>query len=294
MDQKINSKAEVMVLSELLKKYIESGETLIVPDAFDPLSARLIEMAGFKAVQCSGLSISISSCCEKESEITFEDNLSMTKKIVDAVNIPVMADGEDGFGGSEDVYATVQKFMQAGVSGINIEDQILSGPDEGGVIDLELMSDKIKSARQAATDYGDRHFIVNARTDVMNTITDRPEAVGAAIERANRLLDSGANMAFITYVNTVEELGKLSAAVRGPLSISAGVPYTSPEYTIRDCRELGISRVSLPTALIFSAIGGMQKTLMELWDKDDLTDLMDQDVFCSHDDLLQILSRGIR
>ena len=274
--------------SQILKELITSKETLIMPDAFDPLSARLIELTGYKAVQCSGLSFSISSGYKKEAQYTLEENLAITEKIVKAVNIPVMADGEDGFGLPEYVYKTVKLFLKTGVAGINIEDQILSGHKEGFVIDVDLMSDKIKAVREAALDCMNSYFILNARTDVINTIKIRKKGLIQAIDRSNIFLEAGADMAFITYVKTKDELKQIAKEVNGPVSISAGIPYTMVDFTIQDCKELGINRVSIPTALIFGAIQGMNNILENLQKDNDLIKLFNNKVFCTKEFLEQI------
>jgi len=274
--------------SQLLKELITSKETLIMPDAFDPLSARLIELNGYKAVQCSGLSFSISSCYEKEAQYTLNENLAITENIVKAVNIPVMADGEDGFGLPADVYETVKLFLKTGVAGINIEDQILFGSKEGSVIDIGLMSDKIKAARKAAIDYKNSYFVLNARTDVVNTIKNRKKGLIQAIDRSNMFLEAGADMAFITYIKTKDELKQVAKEVNGPVSMSAGIPYTMVDFTIQDCKELGISRVSIPTALIFGAIQGMRNILESLQKDNDLLKLFNEKAFCTKEFLKQI------
>ncbi len=115
----------------LLRGLLASRDTLVMPDAYDPLSARIIESLGFKAVQCSGYSFALAACCPSEAALGFERNLALTKGIVEAVQAPVMADGEDGFGDPPDVARTVGAFIRAGVAGINIEDQVLSQPGPG-------------------------------------------------------------------------------------------------------------------------------------------------------------------
>jgi 2-methylisocitrate lyase-like PEP mutase family enzyme len=96
--------------SKLLKSLIDSKETLVMPDAYDSISARIIEYLGFKAVQCSGYSFSIAACKMDEADINLIENLSITSKIVGSVSIPVMADGEDGFGGIEQIPDTIHNF----------------------------------------------------------------------------------------------------------------------------------------------------------------------------------------
>lgn len=275
--------------TKLLKELILARETLIVPDAYDALSARLIELAGFKAVQYSGLSHSISCCYDKEALLSKEENLAATTQIVESVSVPVMADGEDGFGEPEVVYNTIKEYINAGVSGINIEDQILKGEQEGRVVEIDVMSDKIIAAKKAATDTGNNDFVLNARTDVISTLQNRKEGMRQAIDRANVFLENGADMAFVTYIQNKDELRLLAKEINGPISISAGIPYTLIDFSIDDCKELGISRVSLPTALVFAAIQGMKNVLDGIQKDTNLMQLHEFGHFCSKDTLHKVL-----
>ena len=139
--------------AKILKDMICSGITLVVPDAYDPLSAIIIEQMGFPAVQCSGYSVAIASGGLPEAKLGFEKNLAVTAEIVKAVEIPVMADGEDGFC---DIVQTVKAYLRAGIAGINIEDQVIpSFPSTSiKVIEREIATEKIRQAREAAVAEG--------------------------------------------------------------------------------------------------------------------------------------------
>ncbi|MHB8972726.1 MAG: isocitrate lyase/phosphoenolpyruvate mutase family protein [Pirellulaceae bacterium] len=100
----------------------------------NPLSARIIEKLGCKAVQCSGYSFALAACWPSEVELGRERNWAVTSAIVSAVNVPVLADAEDGAGDVAVIPATIGAFVKAGIAGINIEDQVLahSGTDQTG------------------------------------------------------------------------------------------------------------------------------------------------------------------
>lgn len=100
-----------MNMCSQLKKLLNSGTTLVMPDAYDPISARIIEKSGFLAVQCSGGSYSISACYKSEADIMYQDNLQQTQKIVQAVKIPVMADGEDGSDDAKAMDKTIRDLL---------------------------------------------------------------------------------------------------------------------------------------------------------------------------------------
>jgi len=124
-----------------LRRLLNPGHTLVMPDAYDPLSARIIEKLGFKAVQCSGYSFALAACWPSEAEFGRDRNLTVTAGIANAVSIPVMADGEDGFGDVTAIPSTIRDFIQAGVAGINIEDQVLGNPaTKQVIIDFQVIN----------------------------------------------------------------------------------------------------------------------------------------------------------
>ncbi|EKQ54684.1 MAG: PEP phosphonomutase-like enzyme [Methanobacterium sp. Maddingley MBC34] len=274
--------------SKLLKDFILDKETLIMPNAFDPISARMIENAGFKAVQCSGYSFSIRAAYSKESEVTLDDNLEWTRQIVNAVDVPVMADAENGYGDVRTIPETVRRFMGTGVAGLNLEDQILgnSGPIE--LIDQDVMVEKITSARETAEHEGNPDLVLNGRTDALKSIPDREEALNVAIERANSYLDAGATLAFIVYTATLEEVQTITQEVKGPVTIAAGMPYNLRNFTIDDLRKFGVARVSLPSLLIYSSLKGMERALNHV-KMNEMKKLLENDDLYSVDDLTNLL-----
>lgn len=248
---------------EQLRELLAHEKPLIMPDAYDPLSAKLIEKSGFKAVQCSGYSFSISNVLKKESEISLAENISKTARIVESVDVPVMADGEDGYGDMSSVKNTVLSFMDVGVAGINLEDQVLHGVDNSPlcqVIDSNIMQEKIASARDVA-DKINSNFIINGRTDALRSTENRVEGLNIAIKRVNSYLDSGADLAFITYVETLEEVKTIIKKVKGPVTIAAGLSYNIDSFSVADLRKCGVARVSWPTIMLFSAMKSMESTL---------------------------------
>ena len=150
----------------LLRSLLASERPLVMPDAYDGLSARLIELAGFKAVQCSGYSMALSARAAKEDDLGFARNLEITRGIVQVVGVPVMADGEDGFGPPARIPETIAAFIDAGVAGINLEDQVLPSGKTKAVIDPMIMVEKIRAARRTAKEKGAPDLVINGRTDV--------------------------------------------------------------------------------------------------------------------------------
>lgn len=276
--------------SKELKNLIISRKTLIMPDAYDPISAKLIEKSGFKAIQCSGYSFSIVDALKREIDISKQDNVNITGKIVDAVDLPVMADAEDGFGGPKIVLETVRMFMDVGVAGLNIEDQKLDHGKKIRIINAEVMVEKIYAAREAAEVAENPDFIINGRTDALGSSENRDEALNIAVERANLYLKSGADIAFVPYVKTLEEVKTLKKEVKGPISIAAGMPYNINNFSIKDLENIGVSRVSLPTLLIYSSLESINKSLNRL-KNDDIIGI-DGDMLYKVDELNLLLRRN--
>ena len=180
-----------MKKTTLLKKLINDPEILVMPGAYDVLSARLIEAAGFKAVQCSGFGFAASLLGLPDIGILSSTQmLEITRSICHAVDIPVMADGDNGFGNAVNTYYTVREFEAAGAAGINLEDQI--SPKRCGhitgkqCISAEEMVLKIKAAREAARD---PDFVINARTDAYMVYGEEE-----AIRRGNMYAKAGAEV----------------------------------------------------------------------------------------------------
>ncbi|HEY5592793.1 MAG TPA: isocitrate lyase/PEP mutase family protein [Paludibacter sp.] len=276
--------------SKILKDLIDSKETLIMPDAYDPISARIIEYLGFKAVQCSGYSFSIASCKKDEIDIDFKENLLITSKIVDSVSIPVMADGEDGFGGVEQISDIIKSYINIGVSGINIEDQVLDKKSNSKVIDSSLMQNKIKTAKSSAKQYGNPDLIINGRTDALNAFNTRQEGLNESIKRANLYLEAGSDLVFVTNVKNLDEAKILVKEINGPLSIAAGLGYNIKNFSINDLKEIGIARVSLPTIAITAIIKALLVSIDSL-KKGNFEDILDKELLCNSEDIMRLISK---
>ena len=191
-----------------------------------------------------------------EPSLGFAPNLELTRAIVQAVRVPVMADGEDGFGPPERIAEVVRAYLDAGVAGINLEDQVLPPSTPKSVVPRAVMVDKIRAARTASAD-----VVLNARTDALNVAADRAAGLAEAIERANLYLAAGADLAFVIGVNTVEEVKRVVGQVRGPVSMAAGLPTNIGSLSLEELRALGVARVSLPTVAVLSALRAMKQTL---------------------------------
>ncbi|MBI4720077.1 MAG: isocitrate lyase/PEP mutase family protein, partial [Chitinivibrionia bacterium] len=230
-------------------------------------------------------------CAGPEQSVDLDRNLAATRDIVNTVTIPVMADGEDGFGPPATVYKTVISFLDAGVSGINLEDQILPTAKPISVVDPLLMVEKIQAAREAAVSSQAADMIINARTDALAACGDRIKGIDEAITRGRKYLQAGADMIFVTAVSTPDEARRIVDGIQGPVSIAAGMPYNIKTLTIGQLRSCGVARVSLPAIAVFSAIRAIKQTLSIIRDGDAFDEIIEKGLLCSPDDLSQVMSR---
>lgn len=273
---------------QILRTLLKSERPLVMPDAYDALSARMIENAGYKAVQCSGYSMALSVGCQSEDDLSLERNLQITRDIVRSVRIPVMADGEDGFGPPDKVMETVKAFVGVGASGINLEDQILRASGPKGVIETGLMVEKILAARQAAAESKVEDLVINGRTDALAVASDRRVGLKDAIDRATRYLEAGADLVFVTSVATLDEAETLAREIPGPLSIAAGLPYNLGTLSMENLQSCGLARISLPTVALFATIQAIKQSLLAIAENNDLQELPRRGLLCSVEDLARL------
>ena len=274
--------------STQLKQLLDSKETLVMPDAYDPLSARIIEQAGFKAVQCSGYSFSLAACRKQEIDIGLAENLALTAAIVQAVSVPVMADGEDGFGGVEQISKTIEGYVKIGTAGVNLEDQVLDRQPGVRVVDAALMQEKIRTAKRAAKAAGNPDLVINGRTDALKTFPSKKDGLAEAVRRGNLYLAAGADLLFVTGVTTLEEVRVLVKEIQGPVSIAAGMGNNLQAFSINDLKECGVARVSLPTIAICATIKALMGAC-EVVKTGAFTALLQEGRLCSGQDIGRLI-----
>jgi 2-methylisocitrate lyase-like PEP mutase family enzyme len=133
--------------------------------------------------------------------------------------------------------------------------------------------------------------VINARTDILAVSPDRGKGIDEAILRGNKYLQAGADLIFVTMVSTPDEAKQLVYGIQGPVSIAAGMPYNIKTLTIGQLRACGVTRVSLPAALVFAAIQAMKQTLSIIKDSDTFEEIIEKSLLCSPQDLPNILAR---
>jgi 2-methylisocitrate lyase-like PEP mutase family enzyme len=257
--------------SRRLRELVRAPEILVMPGAHDVLSALLFARMGFTAIQCSSAGIA-AVLGYPDGELMGRDRfVEITGQIAAAVDAPVNADGEAGYGGARQIPETVRALVEAGAAGMNLEDGVKEGRGQRTLADLPQQLEKIAAVNDAKRTLKSEFFL-NARVDALAIITDDPvKALDEAIRRGNAYAESGADCIFYLNAHTREVIGRLVREVRAPVSVLAG-PQT---VGVGDLQDLGVARVSYGSAFTRMAIGAVRRLAREVQQKGTLDSLVD-------------------
>lgn len=241
-----------------LKQLIQDKEILVMPGVYDALSAMIAEKCGIKAVQVTGYGLAGSNLGYPDVGImTKTQMVELVRNICNRVSIPVMADGDTGFGNAINLYYAVKEFEAAGAAGINLEDQFF--PKRCGhmggkqIISFEEAVKKIEAAAAARTD---PDFVINARTDAVAVA-----GVDEAIRRGNAFAKAGADLIFVEAPEKIDDIKRVIQSIDAPVSINMIYAKGSktPAVSIKQLEEWGAARVSVPVMPLFAASRALQK-----------------------------------
>jgi 2-methylisocitrate lyase-like PEP mutase family enzyme len=267
---KLATVAAANAKSRRLRELVRSPEILVMPGAYDVLSALLFEQMGFKAIQ--GTSGGIAAALGyPDGEVMSRDLfVEITGKFAAAVSVPVNADGERGYGDENEIKETVRRLIALGVAGMNLEDGAGGKPGGArGLVELSQQLQKIKAVMETKRVLGSEFFL-NARVDAFHAMTDDPKkALDEAIQRGNAYAEAGGDCIFYLFVHSSDIIGRLAKEVKAPISILAGPQAPS----VRELQDLGVARVSYGSAFLKAAIGGTKKLTQEILEKGTITAL---------------------
>lgn len=245
-----------------LRALLESGETIVAPGAFDPLSARLVEEAGFPAVYMTGFGTSASLIGRPDvGLLTMSEMAGNAGRIAACVDIPVIADADTGYGNPLNVIRTVGAYEAAGVAGIHIEDQVAPkkcGHLEGKlVIPAEEMAEKVRAAVDARAQ---ADFVIIARTDARAV-----EGLERSLQRARMYREAGADVLFIEALTSEAEIEEAARAFPDvPLLFNWAEGGKTPPVSLDRLKELGYRIVIFPIGTLLAATGAMRRFLQEI------------------------------
>ena len=219
-----------------LRAALKEPGMLIAPGAYDGLTAMLVAQAGFPAVYMTGAGTSVAHGYPDFGLLTATEMVANAARMVRAVDVPVIADADTGYGNELNVVRTVQDYEQAGVAAIHIEDQV-SPKRCGHLDDKEIVprEDWIAKIRAAAATRQDPDFLIIARTNSRAVI-----GFEEAISRANEALANGADMAFVEAPQTLDELAAVPKRVNGPCLLNVVWGGKTPTLDLREAEAIGL------------------------------------------------------
>ena len=244
--------------SRRLRELVRAPEILVMPGAYDVLSALLFQQLGFQAIQCTSGGIAAALGYPDGEAMSRDLFIQLTASFAAAVSVPVNADGEKGYGDEEGVKETVRSLVAAGVAGMNLEDSIAKGGS--GLVELSQQLRKIKSVMDIKRELGSEFFL-NARVDSFHVMTADPKkALDEAIRRGNAYAEAGSDCIFYLSLHSAEIIGTVAQEVKAPISILAGPQ--SPN--VSELQDLGVARVSYGSGFMKAAITGTKKLAQEI------------------------------
>ena len=252
-----------MNTKQRLKQLVEARNGLIVPGAFNALSAKVIANLGFQAIYVTGAGVTnMWFGMPDQGFMGLHEIADHTARIRDAVDVPLIVDADTGFGNALNVVHTVRTLERAGADCIQLEDQVapkrcghFSGKE---VISTEEAVSKIKAAVDARRD---PDFLIMARTDAAAT-----HGFEAAVERAQKFAEAGADILFVEAVTKPEEVRALPQRLAKPQLMNMVIGGKTPIFNAEQLGELGFGIVLYANAALQGAVMGMQKALTTLRD----------------------------
>jgi len=228
----------------------EHEELLFLPNAWDILSALILEQAGFKAIGTTSWGVANAKGYKDGERIQFDDLLTLVKKMIAVVEIPITVDIESGYSDNATVVANnVLKIAELGASGINIEDSL---KNNSGLNDKNTQCELIAQIRNKLDGNGYHEFFINARTD---TYLQKKDPLNDTIDRAVAYISSGANGIFVPGLWQSDEIAKLVESIDAPLNVMSLPNLTN----IDSLNKLGVKRFSLGPAFSNATISFIEE-----------------------------------
>ena len=256
-----------------LRELINRKNGLVVPGAYDGVSARLVERAGFPVVYMTGYGVSASRLGLPDLGFAgLAEMADHARNMASAISVPMICDADTGYGNALNVRRTVALYEAAGVAGLHLEDQQL--PKRCGhlagkvVVSAEEFAGKIRAAVEARTD---SDFVIIARTDAIAV-----HGLDDALRRGEAAVKAGADMLFVEAPTTVEQIEHVARAFDTPLLFNYAPGGRSPLLPFTRLRELGYAVILLPVDTLFVGVRAIQTFLRDLREGDAVLPLADR------------------
>lgn len=257
--------------AKTLRDLLLREEPLLAPGAYDALSARLIEDAGFPAVYMSGFGAAASLLGRPDvGLLTLTEMADQARRIVNAVAVPVIADADTGYGNPINVIRTVKEYERAGVAGIQLEDQV-SPKKCGHMADKDVIPAQEMVAKiRAAVDARSTSLIIIARTDARAV-----EGLPRALERAYRYYEAGADVLFVEAPENEEEIREIARTFPDvPLVFNWAEGGKTPPLAYEEIRALGFKVIIFPIGTLLSATQAIRDLLAIIRDQGTPRDIL--------------------
>ncbi|HSW10398.1 MAG TPA: isocitrate lyase/PEP mutase family protein [Bacillota bacterium] len=244
-----------------LKQGIRSGKIVVAPGAFNPLSAKIIEQVGFPAVYMTGYGASADLLGAPDyGLLTLTEMANHAARIAQAVSVPVVADGDTGYGNPLNVRRTIQEYERAGVAAIHLEDQVMPkrcGHMEGKqLVDAREWVKKIEAAVDTKTD---PDFLIIARTDARAVY-----GLKEALSRAKMAAVAGADLIFVEAPQSIDELKLVRETINAPLMANMVEHGKTPLLPVDELQKMGYNLVIYPSSSLYAAAGAIFEAMSEL------------------------------
>lgn len=256
-----------MKKTTMLRELLEGEKSILIPGAYDALSAKIIDSLGFDAIYVTGFGIAATNGFPDVGLTTLTEVMESCRKIVDATSRPVIADMDTGYGGFVNLARTVKDAESIGVAAIQLEDQQFPkkcGSMKGKqVVPIEEMVNKIKLAIDTRKD---KDFLILARTDAIDI-----EGIDRTIERGLAYAEAGADAIMTMGLHTLDQMKQFCEKIPKPtISINAETETwvrNNPIWTLEQLENVGYKWVLSPTASLYSAAMAIKTTMIELKEK---------------------------
>ena len=235
-----------------LRAMLRSDEMIVAPGVYDGITARTVAQAGFAAVYMTGAGTAATLGFPDYGLVTMSEMVENAGRIAAAVDVPVIADADTGYGNELNATRTVREYEKRGVAALHIEDQ--GFPKKCGHLDNKVivpLEEYLAKVRAAVAARRDPDFLIIARTDSRAVL-----GFDEAVRRANAALDAGADMAFVEAPQTLEEVAAVPQRVHGPCLFNNVWRGKSPDIAFEDARRMGY-RITIVPGLLFKAVIGV-------------------------------------
>jgi 2-methylisocitrate lyase-like PEP mutase family enzyme len=249
-----------MTTAARLRQLLRREQLLVAPGAYDCITARTIAQAGFDAVYMTGAGTAATLGYPDYGLLTMSEMADTAGRLAAAVDIPVIADADTGYGNELNATRTVREYERRGVAGLHIEDQ--GFPKKCGHLDNKVivpLEDYLAKVRAAVAARQNPDFVIIARTDARAVL-----GFEAAITRANAALEAGADVAFVEAPQTVEEILAVPRLVKGPCLLNVVWRGKTPDVAFDDAERAGYRLAIVPGLLFKAVIGVCDAMLAEL------------------------------